>query len=139
MSPISAAAENAVRVPVRRVRTFRYWAISIIYVAAFALAVVALAGCSYSVYAGRSVIAWKAFFALFGTGAISGTFGGYLMAVDQREFNLVREQEALDIARFREEEALEVLRDELREHPDDGELRRLVFDLLGGRAAARLK
>lgn len=135
MFEISAAREDAVAVPIRRVRLFRYWAISIIYITALAVAVIALILCGYSLYTGGTQPPWKLFFALFGTGASSGTFGGYLMAVDRREFDFVREQEALDLSRIDQEEALSILREESRRRPDDEQLRARLLDLLTDRAS----
>ncbi len=135
MLEISAAREDAVAIPIRRVRIFRYWAISIIYVTAFAVAVIALILCGYSLYTGGKQPPWKLFFALFGTGASSGTFGGYLMAVDRREFDFVREQESLDLSRIDQEEALAILREEARRRPDDERLRARLLDLLTHRAS----
>lgn len=135
MLEISAAREDAVALPIRRVRLFRYWAISIIYISAFAVAVAALIACGYSLYRGGSQTPWKLFFALFGTGASSGTFGGYLMAVDRREFDYVRAQEVLDLSRIDREEALNMLRDEAQRRPDDEQLRARLLDLLTARAS----
>jgi hypothetical protein len=137
MFEISAAREDAVALPIRRVRLFRYWAVSIIYITAFAVTVVALIACGYSAYLRGTQPPWKLFFALFGTGASSGSFGGYLMAVDRREFSLVREQAALELARIDQEQALDLLREEARRHPDDEQLRACLIDLLTDRAAGK--
>jgi hypothetical protein len=137
MVEISVAREDAVALPIRRVRLFRYWAVSIIYITAFAVTVAALAACGYSAYLRGTEPPWKLFFALFGTGASSGSFGGYLMAIDRREFALVREQEAMELARIDQEQALDLLREEARQRPEDEHLRTRLIDLLADRAAGK--
>lgn len=137
MPEISAAREDAVALPIRRVRLFRYWAVSIIYITAFGVTVLALIACGCSVYLRETQPPWKLFFALFGTGASSGGFGGYLMAVDRREFNLVREQESLEFSRIDQEQALDLLREEARRRPEDEQLRTRLIDLLVDRAAGK--
>ncbi len=124
MPQVKLASAQEITRPVRLISLFRFWAISILYIVAFGIAVCALAASAYSVYSGQNKQSdWKAFFGLLFTTASSGGIGKYLMSVDQREQQNVRKAEALDL-----------LLDEANRHPGNDSLREKIVELLAKRA-----
>lgn len=124
MLQVKLAPTREITRAVRIVSLFRFWAISILYIVSFGIAVCALGASAYSVYAGQNKQSdWKSFFALLFTSVGSGGIGKYLMSVDQTERGNVRQEEALDL-----------LLDEANRHPEDDALRAKVVHLLARRA-----
>ncbi len=95
MYEVKLAPADAVIRPVRTLSLFRYWAISVLYVAAFAIAVLALGMYLFSPDS-SSGSHWKAFLGLFCAGA---GFGGYLKNVDRRERQNVEREESFNLLR----------------------------------------
>ena len=121
--------EDALTQPtwLRRLRIFRFWAISIIYVLALLVALVCLALCGLSIYFAKSTGDWSTVGALFGVGGSSGGLGAFLITADRR---ILTEMDQLA--------AMDRLESELKRTPDDSKLRQRVLDLQFRRASGQI-
>jgi hypothetical protein len=121
---VSIAPESDLARPVRQIRTFRYWGISVAYVGAVLVTVVALALCVVSTFLAKA-LSWNSFIGLFSGGA-SGGLGAWLRKADERESADVDQRVAIDWLVM-----------ESDRHPEDTQLRQKVVDLQLQRATGK--
>lgn len=94
MEPVALPPRSAIVKKITETSLYRYWAISILYIIAFGIAVFAFGAC---VFAGLNNVKLKYILELFGSGSGSGVLGGFLLKVDGSEKENIRYHQALDI------------------------------------------
>ena len=126
MYKVELPPESEIARPVRTLLVFRFWAVSVLYIFSFCIAVGALAFYLIQAIENKATDPdWKALLGFFGG---SAGFGSYLVRLDRRERQSVERDEALYL-----------LREQIQQNPANTKLQNQYQALLSGRAGGKLE
>ena len=97
MDVVSLAARDTVSKRITELGLYRYWAVSILYIVAFAITVLAYGSAVISAVFLKGDLSGTRLLTLFGGGTGSGSLGWFLVRVDRAEKENIRYQQDLEI------------------------------------------